>query len=130
PRGGQEVFDWLDSAIEIGTPRGEILARERFRVPGSLLAAGTPGITGPYRAQGTVLVLDRSQPSEALVDGLRAALASLEEVATGVSALPSACGAWVRLLAPDGAALRRGMLEAWSAGRERLVGQRPVPRRK
>ena len=44
--------------------------------------------------------------------------------------LPGEAGAWVRLLAADGAALRRGLHSAWSAVRTMLTGSVPQPRRK
>ena len=44
--------------------------------------------------------------------------------------MPNDAGAWVRMLAPDGAALRSGMLAAWASASEYLTGVRPLPRRK
>ena len=130
PGGGHGVFEWLDSGVELEGPSGDVLARDRFRIEGEVLRAGIPGITGRYPAQGTLLVMDRARPTGVLVDALRHSVASLADVYAGASSLPGECGAWMRLLAVDGAALRRGMAAAWSSAREAMTGVRPAPRRK
>lgn len=48
----------------------------------------------------------------------------------GFSALPNSAGMLIRLLAPDGAALQRGMRAIWGAVRLTLNGSAPAERRK
>jgi urease accessory protein len=128
--GGDRVFDWFESELRIERPGGALLARDRFHLAGDLFKTGLPGVNGAFAAQGSLVVLDDGQPPETVVGALRDGLASVPEIYAGVSALRDRSGAWIRLLASDGLALRRGMLGAWSAAREVLTGLKPTPRRK
>jgi urease accessory protein len=128
--GGDGVFDWLESDLRVERPGGGVLARDRFHLAGSVLKQRLPGVNGPFVAQGSLVVLNSGLHPETIIGAIRDGLASVTEVYTGVSALRDRSGAWTRLLAPDGFALRAAMLAAWAAAREALTGQRPVPRRK
>ena len=109
---------------------GARLAADRFRISGRDVLAATPGITGGTRAQGLFMVLQRGKNLSPLIENLRAGLAQQNDVLAGISEMPNDAGAWVRMLAPDGAALRAGMLAAWASASESLTGVRPLPRRK
>ena len=109
---------------------GVRLAADRFRISGRDVLAATPGITGGTRAQGLFMVLQRGKDLSPLIESLRAGLAQQDDVLAGISEMPNDAGAWVRMLAPDGAALRAGMLAAWASASETLTGVRPPPRRK
>ena len=109
---------------------GVRLAADRFRISGRDVLAAAPGITGGTRAQGQLMVLQRGKDLPQLIESLRAELTQRNDVLAGVSEMPNRAGAWVRMLAPDGAALRAGMLAAWASASESLTGVRPVPRRK
>lgn len=129
PQGTGAPFGWLASLVEAQRPGGAPLFIDRWRLPGQAWAARAPGVSGPFGGQGMVLVLHAAAP-ERMAAAMREALASCAEVYAGASTLPSGCGAWARLLADDGAALRAGMLAVWSAAREFVTGARPRPRRK
>ena len=109
---------------------GARVAADRFRISGRDVLAATPGITGGTRAQGLLMVLQRGKNLPQLIESLRAELTQRDDVLAGVSEMPNRAGAWVRMLAPDGATLRAGMLAAWASASESLTGVRPVPRRK
>ena len=109
---------------------GARVAADRFRISGRDVLAATPGITGGTRAQGLLMVLQRGKNLPQLIESLRAELTQRDDVLAGVSEMPNRAGAWVRMLAPDGAMLRAGMLAAWASASESLTGVRPVPRRK
>ena len=109
---------------------GARVAADRFRISGRDVLAATPGITGGTRAQGLLMVLQRGKNLPQLIESLRAELTQRDDVLAGVSEMPNRAGAWVRMLAPDGATLRAGTLAAWASASESLTGVRPVPRRK
>ncbi len=128
--GRERVFDWFESELRIERPGAPVLARDRFHLAGDVFKRGLPGVNGKFVAQGSLVVLDGERRSEAIVCAIRDELASAADVYAGVSALRDRCGAWTRLLASDGLALRVAMLAAWTAAREVLTGLRAVPRRK
>jgi urease accessory protein len=127
-RGG--VFDWLAGEIAVETLSGETVALDRMTVRGEVMAAGLAGISGRYRAHGSLMILDRGGRTMQLVEALRDALATAQGVHGGASTLPGGAGAWLRLLADDGATLRHGLHSAWAASRSLLTGRTPHSRRK
>jgi len=130
PTESGRAFDRLQGEIVVEGPSGEIVALDRSALRGDAMMAGLPGIAGRFRACATLMVVTRRQAPARLVDALRGALAGDERAYGGASTLPGEAGAWVRLLAEDGVALRRGLHSAWSAVRAVLVGSVPQPRRK
>jgi urease accessory protein len=129
PKGGEERFDWLRSETVIEDAAGKLLARDRFRIEGAQLARGLAGITGSWKAQGSLFVLTAAKAPGELVAALRIGLASAG-VYAGATILPNQCGAWARILAVDAAALKAALFSAWSAVRQALIGAAPMPRRK
>jgi urease accessory protein len=130
PQGGGAAFDWYRGTLTVEDLTGATLARDRFRVTGGAVQAATPGITGAFTAQGSFFVLHRRLPAPAIVEALREAVAGLGRTYAGASALPSGCGAWLRVAAADGVALRAAMGAAWQGVRRLLTGLTPAPRRK
>jgi urease accessory protein len=130
PMEAGRAFDRLQGEIVVEGPSGEIVALDRSALRGEAMLAGLPGIAGRFRTCATVMVVTRRLAPALLVDALRAALAGDERAYGGASILPSDAGAWIRLLAEDGVALRRGLHSAWSALRTVLIGSVPQPRRK
>ena len=128
--GADDVFDWFESEMQIQRPGGAVLARDMFRLDGSLFRESRPGVNGEFVAQGSLVVLAGEQFPEAIIGAIRDELASSANVYAGVSALRDRCGVWTRLLAPNGLALRGAMVAAWVAAREVLTGLSPTPRRK
>jgi urease accessory protein len=103
---------------------------DRFRTAGAIVAEHRPGITGAFAAQGGLFVIQRRDATAALVDALRNAASDIAHIYAGASELPNGCGAWLRVMAADGIALRAAMTAAWQAVRLTLTGQIPAPRRK
>src|SRR5262249_13797742 len=130
PQCGGAAFDSYRGTLTIEDRTGAMLARDRFRVTGSAMRAATPGITGAFATQGSFFVLHQRLPAQAIVEALREAVAGLPGTYAGASALPSDCGAWLRVAAVDGVGLRSAMSSAWQAVRRLLTGLTPALRRK
>ena len=129
PKGGDDRFDWLQSETVIEDAAGKLLARDRFRIEGVQLARGLAGITGSWKAQGSLFVVTSAKPPAELVAAMRATLASAG-VYAGATILPNQSGAWSRILASDAAALKTALFSVWTAVRQTLTGAAPMPRRK
>ncbi len=130
PNAADNSFDMYEAKTVVEDWDGVRLAADRFRISGRDVLAATPGITGRTRAQGLLMALQRGKDPSALIENLRAGLAARDDILSGVSEMPNQAGVWVRILAPDGAALRAGMLTAWASASETFTGVRPAPRRK
>ena len=129
PQGGNDWFDWLQSETRIEDEAGKLLVCDRFRIEGARMARGTAGITGNWKAQGSLFVITAAKPAAELAAAMRAAPAPAGLYA-GVSVLPNQSGAWTRILATDAAALKAALFLAWAAARQLLLGAAPSPRRK
>ena len=106
-----------------------LLALERYVLTGDRLAEGASQIAR-WPAQGSVVVAHRGPARDVILAALRSALTPTDDFYGGASALPNEAGVGVRLLARDGAALRRGLEAAWCAVRLALYGAPPARRRK
>jgi urease accessory protein len=130
PAGIGAMFDRFQGDLRVEDPQGRLLTLDRFRTAGAVVADRRPGITGAFAAQGGLFVIQRQVAASALVAALRDATADTAHVYAGASELPNRCGAWLRVMAADGVALRAAMTAAWQAVRQTLTGQTPAPRRK
>jgi urease accessory protein len=130
PDGSGGAFDWIASELCVQDLAGRVLARDRYRLNGTLLARRLPGVTGPFQCQGAFLVVQRQVPQATLVEALRAALPAKQGLHAGASSLPWDCGAWVRVLAADALLLRDALQCAWYSARRLITGTQPRPRRK
>src|SRR5262249_15948477 len=83
------------------------------------------GLLGGKDVLATLHILTQHAPAPELVEILRCALAD-GDVLAGVSELPNACGATVRLLGQTSKAVRAGLADAWNAARLALLGA-PAP---
>ena len=130
PTGGEGTFDWIASDLRVEAPDGSLLARDRYRLEGSVLSRCAPGVTGPYKCQGAFIVVQRQIAQRALLDALRAAIPAGEGLYAGASSLPAECGVWLRVLAADSVLLRDVLERAWYSARRLIIGGQPRPRRK
>jgi urease accessory protein len=130
PDGQHGVFSAYESEIFVEDASGRALAIDRLRVDGRAFRDACPGISGVYTAQGTMIVAGLALPARALAEALRDITLDRQEAAIGSSELPNSAGLVVRMLAADGAALKRAMYSAWCAGRLALKGSPPQARRK
>jgi urease accessory protein len=131
PSGTHAWFEELDADTRILGERGQLLARDRFRLRGEMIGAGDPGVTGGWRCQATFFALQRRVPQEGLAAALRAAFAVTGTTsAAAATVLPNDCGVWARVLALDAVPLRQAVEGAWSAARALLLGRAASPRRK
>lgn len=129
PGGEDRRFERFAAEMRIRDTGGRLLALERYEVAGSRLAPGESQ-AARWPAQGSFVVAHRGEGCEAILAGLRIALAPTEALYAGVSMLPNEAGIGARLLARDGAHLRAGLEAAWRAVRLALHGVPPARRRK
>ena len=135
PAAAGRRFAWLKGESRVSRPDGRLLALDRFAISGDRLQEQARAGQGDYPAQATVMAIhgmaiDGGAPAEKLVEALRQALGAVDGLYAGASALPAGCGAWARLLAPDGLILRAGLDAAWVALRRCITGAEPGVRRK
>jgi urease accessory protein len=123
-------FARLTSDTRIGRPDGTLLAFDRFDIGGELGEAHFDGEGGSYPAHGTLMAVHNGCPVEELAAVLREALGECSGIYAGASTLPHDSGAWARILAEDGLALRAALKAAWIAARVMITGAEPAPRPK
>ncbi len=130
PDGKDGTFLAYASEIVVETAEGEVLAIDRLRIEGWAFQGRRPGVSGSFAAQGTLVVAGLQVPVRAVSDALRTVGLDDAEFVIGSSQLPKSAGILVRVLAVDGAALKRAMHMTWCAARLALQGSLPVERRK
>lgn len=130
PEGGAGVFSKLDSRLDVETPEGRLLARDRFVLSGAAHRDRLACEEGGGGAIGTLVVLAGRDELAPLLSAVRDALAALPGTYAGASLLPNDCGLRARLVSADGVALRQATQAAWAAAREVFTGAPPPERRK
>lgn len=127
PRAEGRPFGSVSMTLEIADRSGRRLVAERAVVSGEDFA-GPSSPLGTYRAYGAMLIL---ATEEALpdIDALHEATGATDCLG-GASRLPNGAGLSLRLLAPDGGCLARGLEAAFSVAFRRLAGAAPGRRRK
>ncbi len=123
-------FALLASDTRIERPDGSLLAFDRFDIGGELGEAHLDGPAGAYPAHGTLMAVHDGCPAEELAEALRQAVADCHGIYAGASTMPHGCGAWARILAEDGHALRAALKAAWAAARLKVSGAEPARRPK
>lgn len=125
PDGNAGVFDHIEIDTTVRAPDGRVYATDRSRITGDSL--GTPASPlGPFRASGSVLLLGAGLPDPA---ALQAGI-DRTDCFSGIADLPNEIGIAIRLLAPDGGRLARGLALAFDACFHAALGVRPAARRK
>ncbi len=130
PEGNSGLFDVYRAELEVRCPSGRLLAGDRLALTGLDMARQLPGVSGPFQALATFMLVGQGLPVEALKVALREALGELPDSYLGVSALPNDCGLSARILTLDAVALRNALHIAWASMREQLTGVAPRVRRK
>ncbi len=123
-------FERLASETRIERPDSSLLALDRFDIGGTLDEAHFAGAGSTYPAHGTVMVVNSGCPAEELASALHEALSECGGIYAGASTMPHECGAWARILAADGHALRAALKAAWTAARWKISGAEPAHRPK
>jgi urease accessory protein UreH len=124
------MFSAYFSEIVIEDEAGNGLAIDRLKVDSQAFRDSCPGISGRFKAQGTLIVAGLDFASRAINDEFRRLQLDRHEAVIGSSQLPKSAGILVRVLAADGAALKRAMHMIWCATRFSLKGSLPTARRK
>lgn len=123
--GGREPFALFANELTVSDVSGHRLLVDRWRVSGAEFSQLAPH--GSQRMAGSVFALGRL-PAVSSAD-LEAGVAATGSYA-GATRLPNEAGLAVRLLAPDGAALARGLTRAWEILFTGLFGAPPGRRSK
>ena len=123
-------FERLASDTRIERPDGSLLAFDRFDIGGELGEAHLSGAGSVFPAHGTLMAVHDGCPAQELAGALREALRECGGIYAGASTMPQACGAWARILAEDGHALRAALKAAWAAARRKVSGVEPARRPK
>ena len=125
PASGATMFRRLASETIVRTGSA-VRVVDRIDIPGAALAGS------PWCAHGWLVILcawERIDTATAVAE-LAAAVAPIDSLYAGASALPLDSGIGLRLAARDGEALRRGLEVAWATARRLLTGWPPRSRRK
>ena len=130
PGGTDRPFGLYGSETEITDGTGRRLVLDRFHTSGADCRAGIVGVMGGYGMQATILAASTAVSPRSLLEALRHGLEDTPAVHGAASTLPNDCGAWVRLLADDGAAHKDAVTTLWMALRRKITGQVPARRRK
>lgn len=125
PNGGDAVFEHLSTEITVRSTDGRVYVTERCFIPGQTLG-GMSSPLGPYRAAGSVLLLGLQLSVGKMLQGGIDELGCL----SGISALPNGIGTAIRLLAPDGYRLSKGLRLAFDICFQAAAGVKAAPRRK
>ena len=88
------------------------------------------GLLGVYPYLGTAFAAAPRVDCEELADRLDESVRDAPGCLAGAGALPSAAGAFARVLASTSSAARSALERAWGAAREALIGSVPPARRK
>lgn len=123
-------FTSYSSKIVVAGSAGSTLAVDRIEIDGTSFEDLRPGTSGRFTAQGTLVIACCAELPRAVTDELMNVRLDYADAAIGVSRLPKSAGLLVRVLAADGAALRRSIHVAWSAVRVALKHSLPAERRK
>jgi urease accessory protein len=123
-------FARLAAETRIERPDGTLLAFDRFDIDGDVAEAHLDGKAEAYPAHGTLMVVHTGCSAEEMAAVLRDALGSCQGIYAGASTLPQESGAWVRILAKDGLALRAAIKASWTAARLKVSGAEPAKRPK
>jgi len=125
PAGTARRFAHCRFETEIQDPAGRLIAADRGEIAGAQLD-GPASPLGPWRACGTTLLLGGAWPRPA---ELQQELDDLGCYA-GSGELPNGVGMFLRILAPDGGSLARGLRLAFAHGFAALTDHAPAERRK
>jgi len=127
PGAQDHAFDCCALSTIVRDAQGHVLVADRGVIDGATFGSRFSPL-GRHRAVGTLLALgpgaDRLDPAtlEHCLDGLGCL--------AGMSPAPNRAGAAIRILAPDGGTLVRGLDAAFALAFEALVGVAPARRRK
>jgi urease accessory protein len=125
-RGEVHAYELYQAATEARRPDGTVLFADVLRLsPAEGTGVRSLALLGGRDVLATLYVVSQKRPAEHLVELLRESLVG-DKVLAGVSELPGACGASVRLLGHASKDVRAALLAAWQAVRRSLLGA-PVP---
>ena len=130
PAGRDEMFSAYFSEIVIEDDTGKSLAVDRLKVDGQAFCDSCPGVSGRFKAQGTMIVAGLDLSASAVAGEIYKIRLDGDAAAIGSSLLPNSAGLLVRVLAADGAALKLALHQVWCAARVQLKGSTPLERRK
>lgn len=125
-RGESHAYALYYTDTEVRRSDGSLLFADKLKLEPRADWPRTPGLLGSYDVLASLYVITRQSSPSALVDRLYRCLAPQEDVLAGISELPNGCGAVMRLLGRNSAAVTAAMRLAWNEARLALVGL-PAP---
>lgn len=122
-RGGEHfAFDLLSIATSASRPDGERLFDERMVIEPSCHAPSALGAMGTWSILGNCFVLAPERVIEAIYPQLGSQIDREQELAVGVTRLPSRSGLMVRILGNDTTKIKRTIRECCSVVRREVKG--------
>ena len=119
-----------ESDLTITDLDGRPLALDTMRVTDDLMAAGLVGVMGHFKAYGSMVLLLPNKTHDGMVTRTRKTALGLADAELGISTLPGDRGLSIRIVATDGASLRKATTAVWCEARSAYAGHKPQPRRK
>jgi urease accessory protein len=119
-----------DSEILIENYGREPIAMDRLCLSKEIFAQCRLGVLNTFTAQATLMIVTPSLAAAPIYKDIRALGSGFADVTFGVSLLPNAAGCIARILALDGAGLKRTMHALWTIVRGAKYGHAPSARRK
>ncbi|WP_328376704.1 urease accessory protein UreD [Streptomyces sp. NBC_00440] len=125
--GARHGYDVLGLDLEVRRPHGRLLALDAVRLCPDRHDVAGPGVLSGHTQLASLFVVTGRTPAAEVADALHAALDGMG-LPYGVSVLPHDCGAWLRILGDDEAAVASARYAGWDAARRLLTGSRaPAP---
>ena len=121
-RGEHFAFDLLSIATSASRPDGEPLFDERMVIEPSRFAPEALGAMGPWSILGNCFVLAPEPIVEAIYPKLHSRIDREQELAVGVTRLPSHCGLSVRVLGNDTTNVKHTLRQICSVVRSEVKG--------
>ena len=125
-KGDDQLFNQLNSCLNIYTDENELLAKDVYLVNPKNFLNGKR----KYIGMGTISIINRSGIKKDVLESLQISIKANSNIYGGATLLPNNCGIIMKFLAPDGDTLKKALLEHWMQIREAIVGIKPQIRRK
>jgi urease accessory protein len=129
--GEKHLYDLYWAETEVQSDTGDLLFNDVLRLYRANDAhPNSTALLSEYDVIAALYIITKRMSPKNLVELLRSALAGCPQVLAGVSDLPNACGAGLRLLGATSLTVQAALMSAWTAARLELLGGPPPNLRK
>lgn len=126
-RDGEEfAYDVYSSTVRAERPDGTGLFTERLVIEPARFHPQRPGVLGPYRVVGNVVLLTTPELAEKVLAHTPAEMDPAHETAAGASRLPNEAGLIYKVLGMESEPVRAKVRQFWTRVRQEVM-QRQVP---